>query len=986
MLKSLLTLLFSIPFILASVAQERCGTEKFDSVRRAANPKLETKDQFEKWMATNLALKKSTSSLRTDGSQATYVIPVVVHVIHNGQPIGTGFNISDAQVLSQIKVLNNDFQRLNTDASQTPTTFQPVAGAMSVEFVLAKQNPKGEATNGIVRVNGGKAQWQLYEDTELKSKSYWPAEQYFNVWVTNFPQYLGYTQFPVSNLPGLNNSSDDRLTDGIIAHYRAFGSVDDGLFDLETQYNKGRTVTHEVGHFLGLRHIWGDGSSCSASDFVDDTPPQVGQTNNCPTHPRVECSSQAKMFQNYLDYTDDQCMNIFTKGQVSRMEVVLQNSPRRKTLLTSPGALPPGNFSLDLGIMSVEKPTTLECSGTHTPTITIRNFGTTTITQANIELKINGIVFQTKAVTPSLGHLQQTQITFNNYVSAPSETQNFQFQILTVNGTVDEYGLNNTFSLTTMTSSQATAPFVEKFESAPISWNIVNPDGLTTWQQTNLGYTGAMFVNNFNYEQEGAVDKLFSPAFDVSAATGLLLKFKLAYAQYPGSDGEALSVYAITNCTDDLSNATRVFFEEGDVLSTTDPSGDFFAPQPGDWQTKYVPLNQFIGATTFRLAFVNRNGYGNNVYIDSVHLTSEMVVNLAIQKVLEPSMAVCESPIVPKLKLANLGTSVINGFTVALSKNGVPQPIQNIDTTFDPGAETEISLSELSMNAGGNDVDILVTPNGPSDSSPVDNAISMHVSLITNAATIPVRENFNSGSSWSVVAPKTTAWVTNASTNYEKSAAFMSFDNPNLGEESWLVSPKLDFSNAVEARLFADFSYGYNSPNQETIIVAYSENCGKTFAPTQTSIDLSDFIETFDSWVPDKKEDWVEKSFDLNELAGKENILIKIQAKNFNGNNLYVDNIEFFEDDNTTPAEVPRPFRVWQGEKRSETYLTFNLEDNQTVHVQVASMMGNKILDVTQENTLNQTLTLDLDVVPGIYIFRVFIDDRLFVVRHYMGG
>jgi hypothetical protein len=403
-------------------------------------------------------------------------------------------NISDAQVLSQIKVLNNDFQRMNSDASQTPAEFLPVAGSMSIEFVLAKQDPFGNATTGINRVNGGKSSWKLYQDTELKSKSYWPTEQYLNIWVTNFPEYLGYTQFPVSNLPGLAGSPDDRLTDGSIVHYRAFGSVDDGAFDLETQYNKGRTLTHELGHFFGLRHIWGDATSCSATDYVADTPPQIGSTFFCPTHPVKECSNLSKMFQNYLDYTDDQCMNIFTVGQVSRMDVVINNSPRRKSLLTSSGIYPPGNYILDLGVLSVQTPTTLECSGTQTPLITIRNFGTTVITQANIELKINGVVFQTKTETLNLNPLSQTQVAFNTYSSNPLDAKTYQFNILNVNGATDDYTSNNSVSLNVKTAANGTTPYIENFESGLTNWAVTNPDALTGWSSVTLPSGGKAIV------------------------------------------------------------------------------------------------------------------------------------------------------------------------------------------------------------------------------------------------------------------------------------------------------------------------------------------------------------------------------------------------------------------------------------------------------------------------------------------------------------
>jgi gliding motility-associated-like protein len=263
---------------------------------------------------------------------------VVIHVIHNGEAIGQGSNISEAQILSQLEVLNLDFKRLNTDAADTPPEFLPVAGAIDIEFVLAQLDPDGNPTNGINRVKGTKQKWSMSDNAQLKALSYWNANNYINIWVCNLDDYAGYTQFPISTLPGLENSPTNALTDGIVVLYRAFGSSDYGNFNLDNGLDKGRTATHEMGHFFGLRHIWGDVSHCDGTDYVDDTPPQSMSSSGCPSHPQLLCPSgnaRAAMIQNYLDLTDDGCMNLFTKGQVVRMRTVLENSPRRASLLQS---------------------------------------------------------------------------------------------------------------------------------------------------------------------------------------------------------------------------------------------------------------------------------------------------------------------------------------------------------------------------------------------------------------------------------------------------------------------------------------------------------------------------------------------------------------------------------------------------------------------------------------------------------------------------
>ncbi|HEV8515599.1 MAG TPA: M43 family zinc metalloprotease, partial [Cyclobacteriaceae bacterium] len=303
MLKVVFTIcLTSVLFTLRS--QDRCGTVEYEKLRSLRNPNRETTDQFESWVKNKLAKKsQAITSQRTES--VSYQIPVVVHVVHNGEAVGTGTNISDAQILSQISVLNEDFQRLNADSVNTPAEFASVAGKFPVTFVMAKQDPDGQATSGIVRVKGSQTSWAIEDNYTLKSLSYWPAEDYLNIWVVNLSGgLLGYTQLPVSStLQGLSDSSNDRLTDGVVIDYSTYGKG--SSFNLQSKYDLGRTTTHEVGHFFGLRHVWGDVNSCDPSmstDYVSDTPIQNSDFNGlCPSSPQTECGVHS-MYGNYMNY------------------------------------------------------------------------------------------------------------------------------------------------------------------------------------------------------------------------------------------------------------------------------------------------------------------------------------------------------------------------------------------------------------------------------------------------------------------------------------------------------------------------------------------------------------------------------------------------------------------------------------------------------------------------------------------------------------
>ena len=269
-------------------------------------------------------------------------IPVVVHIIHNVKDgsIG-GTNISEEQILSQIKTLNDDYRKMpGTMGDNT----NPVGVDTKIEFCLAVTDPNCKPTNGITRHYSARSDFDYNNDNEvIKAFGYWPSDQYLNIWVCNLANnVLGYAQFPnYTNLPGLNQFELGATTDGVVIKSTAFGNqtgtANAGLFKY------GRTATHEIGHWLGLKHIWGDNENspnCD-TDYCDDTPPQSTKSPSnasCPTRFST-CGSQVyqNMTENYMDYSADVCMNIFTHDQQTRMQTTLNVSPLRLKLLSAKG-------------------------------------------------------------------------------------------------------------------------------------------------------------------------------------------------------------------------------------------------------------------------------------------------------------------------------------------------------------------------------------------------------------------------------------------------------------------------------------------------------------------------------------------------------------------------------------------------------------------------------------------------------------------------
>ena len=294
-------------------ARRTCGTMQVNErLLRMVPGYREARDALENytWRTMLMPLAARTGCTK---------IPVVVHVVYKTP----AQNISDAQIKSQIDVLNADFRKKNSDIGSVPGAFQPMTADARIQFELATSDPTGQATSGILRVKTTKDFFS--DDDGVKSSGTggsdaWPADRYLNVWVCQLGGgLLGYAQFP----------GGPAATDGVVILHSAFGTQGTAA----APFNLGRTCTHEVGHWLNLRHIWGDdGTGCSGDDFVADTPNQAGPNYGTPTFPSVSCGNapDGDMFMNYMDYVDDVAMMMFTAGQVTRMQAALDSS--RSTL------------------------------------------------------------------------------------------------------------------------------------------------------------------------------------------------------------------------------------------------------------------------------------------------------------------------------------------------------------------------------------------------------------------------------------------------------------------------------------------------------------------------------------------------------------------------------------------------------------------------------------------------------------------------------
>ena len=945
-------------------------------------------------MERRLRAKKGRNMER---QQAIYEIPVVVHVIHNGEAIGSDKNISDAQVLSQIAVLNKDYKRLNTDASNTPPEFQGVAGALDVEFVLAKQDPEGLSTTGIVRVEGPQTSWSVNDNYQLKSLSYWPAEDYLNIWVCNLTGILGYAQFPVSGLPGLQNSSNNRLTDGIVISYSVFGSEDYGSFNLQNKYRKGRTTTHEVGHFFGLRHIWGDdGSQCDGTDYVNDTPNQSGNSSGCPSHPQLTCG-EPSMFQNYLDYTDDVCMNLFTVGQVGRMTTVLEDSPRRASLLTSPGLSDPLPLANDLGIRQIISPLTGECATLVTPSIDVRNYGSNSISSAQITLTIDGVLIESKNFSLSLGVLQSATLNFSP-TSFISGLHDVTFEVILTNSVADAGGTNNILGQSVLIPESTSLPVVENFNTLPASWQIINPDSKTTWQLASAPNTDpsntAMKMDFYNYEDNlGEIDALITPVLDFSLEPVALLLFDVAYARFQ-NDNDGLKVVVLSNCNADVNEGTVVYEKYGADLQTRSPTSNEFTPSnETQWRTEFIDLSSFAGQSNIQLAFVGINDWGNNLYLDNITILTTPLNDIALKEVISPRPVVCLNQINPKLVVQNSGTLVAS-LKVRITVNAQTSTVETFSgLNFPGGTELEVELSPVTLQNGTNTVFIeLLEPNGLPDANPANNTITSYTIVNTSADEIPIREDFEGSfeDQWTIINPLGGMnWGVKA-IGSNKTLYVNAFNNDFIGDKSWFVSPVLDFSNATNASLSFDLSYAFRGTAVDRLHILASTDCGITYSDTIFNAARTALARGQSSNSPWQLEDnqWQENlAYDLSSLAGQEEVRIAFVFTNGNGNNIYIDNIEFFLSVSPIQSDYafsvyPNPFELSKENEQYQLRVTFKLPEKGPVLIEMIDMVGRIVFSETPGNVLNQTYHVSVPDIPaGTYVMRATTSDGVFTNR-----
>jgi PKD repeat protein len=551
-----------------------------------------------------------------DASRATRVIPVVFHIIHQ---YGAE-NISKEQILDQIRILNEDFQRLNADTNETPSGFKAIAANANLEFKLAQKDPNGNCTDGIVRVYSPLTNAVNPRDN-VKALSYWNSTKYLNIWVVKEIYnsaggsgiILGYAQFP---------GSGAAATDGVVLRSDVVGSIGTSSFN-----NIGRTATHEVGHWLNLRHIWGD-ANCG-SDLVSDTPTHETSNAGCPTYPynvTGPCNPGPKgeMFTNYMDYTDGNCQNMFSNGQKTRMDAVFNST--RATLISA----------ANLTATGVDGSGPTSCA----PKADFSPFTFRTVCEGG-SLSFSDISWGSKASSRNwtfAGGSPANDTSKSVTVTYP--TAGVYDVSLQVSNSAGSNTISRTGRVIVLPNTpQYTPIYAMDFEDASKYSNdikVFNEDGDSkTWVRvTNAGYSSSSSLKMDNFGlQSGYKDIFITPQIDLSG--GLLsakVDFVYSYKLKATTSSDVLRVSVSNNCGQ--SWAPRWTGSASSMAYTTTTQTTAFTPSNNTmWKSQSItiPASYCKSNTLFRFEFLGDNG--NNLYIDNINVSG--VVGLGNELLIE---------------------------------------------------------------------------------------------------------------------------------------------------------------------------------------------------------------------------------------------------------------------------------------------------------------------------------------------------------------
>jgi hypothetical protein len=1033
----------------AQKVMKRCGTMEAIEAEMQRDPSFRARiEQGQRDYEEAIRNKQAGNTSLRPSSPASLpgpvTIPVVVHIV-----LPNPWIITDEAVERLIQRIDEDFAGLNAD-STNGALFYNVRGHSLLRFVLAKRDPSGNFTTGIIRKSGsteivtGTNQPIKNSATPTGGSTGWDVTRYYNLYIGDGGDagLLG-----IAPAIGPGGAAGSNNADGVCVDYR---TIYDACFSYP-EFTLGRTAVHEIGHNFGLYHTFQGG--CGGGDFLqltsagcslpsnflataDDTNPLNNSTSGCPAGTVSNgCSPVApRMYQNYMDYTDDACYSMYTNGQAGRMEYVLENC--RPGYLTTLGAQYPANMRpFDAAVHSVVSPggqdydaagcnpisyPAQSCPGVFIPRLRITNAGTSRLTSVRVTTTVNGTNPVSQVVTVDLA-TGKSQVVVLNPQTAVGGNNVLRYTLSEPNGEADGNSSNNELTQNFTVSPATPLPYNENFANATFppanGSSLTNPDNDVTWERTTAAARpapGSMTINHYDYNAVGERDLFVTPSIDVSRLDSLQITFNVAHQPYSDAStpptNDALNLLYSGDCGTSWSNAG--YAKAGALLSTVPgtTTADFVPSGPAQWRTETIMLKDFCtkGLSTLRLAFETINDFGNNIYIDSIAVRgfAASAVNARMLDITEPFNALCTSTFTPVITFGNEGTDTLRSVKIRYVLDGGTDTVTvNWSGTLARCERATLTLPTSTAAFGQHNLDVFTElPNGGADQVPANDKLSKTFTLFTTAA-MPLRENFDNSrfppGNWGVN-------NVNGGTTWERStqavgagAGAMRMNNLGAGNTNnaldYFISPIM-VNEADADSVFVEFDMAYRSgvhyPGStvfplDTLELFATSDCGATFtsvwkkwgAELQTINDPNYAYNT--AFIPRHPREWKRMKVYLSPFVGTDNFQLYFTMKGNRQNNLWVDNI------NIRSLKLPQRLK-------DQGYLVYPNPFNASflVHhsaveppvdlqaIQVFNTAGQQVWSKFYNGNATRQITVDLGgKAAGVYILKLMYTNKTLVER-----
>ncbi len=792
----------------SSISVIRCETTEAEEALRSKYPQIGTAEDFEEWLAPKVRRLQASSQ-----SRSVITLPIIFHIIHDGEAEGTGDNVAAHFVYSQIEQLNNDFRRRSGTSGFNN---HPDGADVEIEFCAAYFDTLGAPLNepGIRRIDRNTMKWpappysRTYVESFIKPYSQYDPDNYINVWVLDMESVnqdgtvLGYAQFPsMAGLDGIGDNPGLAETDGVaVAPFTIGSSTDPNTSGLH-EYGKGRSLTHELGHFFGLKHIWGDGG-CGKDDYCDDTPESDASNTGCDAG-HVSCGT-VDMIENYMDYSDDDCMNIFTQDQKARIITVLTNSPRRKTLANSTACLPlpQAAFAADKRIINYRETVSFTDQSSQNPLSWLWEF---------------------QGGSPESSTDQHPQVVYN--------TPGTYKVSLTVKNSSGEHTLSIDDFITVednlvCSGGVNTFPYNETLDGNIGLWTQSDEDD-TDWTihsgSTSTGSTGpegAAQGSHYVYlEASGKANKtgiINSPCLNFTNLGSAELNFQ--YHMY----GRTMGSLALQVSTDDGKNWSTIWSKSGD--------------QSPQWRSEKVSLNAYAGLEWLQLRFLGTIG---NAFLSDMALD-----NITIS-------GVNKGPVAPTANFTASNTQINVGTSIQFT---------DISTDNPNSWEWEFEGGSPKNSTDQNPIVSYDTPGVYSVNLSVSNEVGSHSLTKTDYITVmddgtaakgcengfqafPYSESFENGLGgwtqgsmdnidWTRLNKSTPSTATGPASAAEGEWYLYTEASGNVNRTATLNSPCFDFTGLVNAKF--DFQYHMYGSNMGSLSLEASTDSGENWTELWT--------------------------------------------------------------------------------------------------------------------------------------------------------